>query len=134
MTTPNGKHEFEAGIEAIKYDLAHYETFDKDPNFERCLEKIKQCRAAIAALKDYEKVKADYSKAVEALILQQGDMEKFRPLIEAARGVDKAAALQVQPHPSQQSDTLLMSIAFHRVPDVLDQIRALIAAIPEDKP
>ena len=54
MTKPYG-----AAIEAINYDLAHYESFDKDPKFERCQEKTEQCRAAIAALKDYEKVKAE---------------------------------------------------------------------------
>jgi len=108
MTKPYG-----AAIEAINYDLAHYESFDKDPKFERCQEKTEQCRAAIAALKDYEKVKAEFAR--------------WKPLIEAAGKVDKDLCDQ-----SLVVATIeLVGSKNEWATHYLDQLRALLSALPD---
>ena len=51
--------------------------------------------------------------------------------LEAGKGVPRWAALQIQPHQSESSDTLMSTLAFHEYPDLNERIRALLSALPD---
>jgi len=113
MTTPNGKHEFEAAKRFFEERLKDYLEQDKSlaaqddpvgmvhPIYVGKLVKP-YYRAAIAALQDYEKVKAEGKSLEEALDIAakayarlkvraekaEAELARWRPLIEAARAED----------------------------------------------
>jgi len=147
MTTPNGKHEFEAAIIILEFydceDLANEE-------------ESKSCKAAIAALKDYDSLRIELAHTKERAKSLESELEKvrkennlrfarhdleksvplitklarFAPLIEAARGVDKRRCLSAL----ENARELDNHDAFWATGEEFVSICALLAAIPEDKP